>query len=88
MLIILVILAAVAALGSSLIGASGASALPINTAAINAARADFSSTAQARAGAATVFGRYPSCKYLSSYNPTTRTFIGSNGRPQPCVPPR
>jgi BA14K-like protein len=83
-----IIPAAVGVLGISLIGASGTSALPINPSVIDAAaEADFSPMTKARAGGAP-FGRYPSCKHLRSYNPTTRTFIGSDGRRHPCVPPR
>jgi hypothetical protein len=84
-----IILAAVEALGISLVGASGVSAFAVNPAAIDsAAGADFRSIVQARGGAATFFGKYPSCKYLRSYNPTTRMFIGSDGKQHPCVPPR
>ena len=79
-----IILAVVEALAISLVGASGASAFPVNP----AGGADFRSIVQARAGAATFFGKYPSCKYLRSYNPTTRMFIGSDGKQHPCVPPR
>src|SRR6516164_4015213 len=83
-----IILATVEALGISLVGASGASAFAVNPAAIDsAAGADFRSIVQARGGAATFFGKYPSCKYLRSYNPTTRMFIGSDGKQHPCVPP-
>ena len=81
-----IILAAVGALGISFIGASGASAISVNAAAINAAAGANSPIVQARTGGAHHFGRYPSCKHLRSYNPSTRTFIGSNGKRQPCVP--
>jgi hypothetical protein len=81
-----IILAAVGALGISLIGASGASAISINAAAINAAAGADSPIMKARTGGAHHFGRYPSCKHLRSYNPTTQTFIGSNGQRQPCRP--
>ena len=84
-----IILAAVEALGINLVGASGVLAFPVSPAAIDsAAGADFRSTIEARGGAATFFGKYPSCKYLRSYNPTTRMFIGSDGKQHPCVPPR
>jgi len=81
-----IILAAVGALGISLIGASGASAISINAAAINAGAGADSVIMQARTGGIHHFGRYPSCKHNRSYDPATRTFIGSNGRRQPCHP--
>ena len=84
-----IILAAVGTLGINLVGASGVSAFPVSPAAIDsAAGADFQSIVQARGGAAALLGKYPSCKYLRSYNPTTRMFIGSDGKQHPCVPPR
>jgi len=84
-----IVLAAVVALGISLVVASVASASAVNPAAIDsAAGADFRSIVEARGGAATLFGKYPSCKYLRSYNPTTHTFIGSDGKLHPCIPPR
>jgi hypothetical protein len=81
-----IILAAVGALGISLIGASGASAISLNAAAINAGAGADSLIVQARTGGIHHFGRYPSCKHNRSYDPATRTFIGSNGKRQPCVP--
>ena len=82
-----IILAAAGALGIGLIGVSGASAMPIDAALIDEAVGANSPVMKARAGG-TPFNRYPSCKYLRSYDPTTRTFIGSHGTRVPCVPPR
>jgi len=83
-----VIQAAVGALGISLIGVAGASAVSINAAVINVAAGAESPVMEARTGGAHHHGRYPGCKHLNSYNPDTKTFIGSNGKRQPCVPPK
>ena len=80
------ILFAVGALGISLIGVTGVSAIPMNAASINAAAGGDSPIVQARAGGVHHHGRYPGCKHLRSYNPHTQTFIGSNGQRQPCRP--
>jgi len=81
-----IILAAVGVLGISFIGVAGVSAIPMNAASVNAAAGADSPISKARGGQP--FGKWPSCKHLRSYNPHTRTFIGSDGRRQPCVPPR
>ena len=83
-----IILAAVGTLGISLIGASGASAVSMNAASIGAAAGADSPITKAYTVGASHFGRWPSCEHLRSYNPKTKTFIGSNGKQQPCVPPR
>ena len=80
------ILVAVGALGISLIGVAGVSAIPMNAASINAAAEADSPVMKAVAGGVHHHGRYPGCKHLRSYNPQTRTFIGSNGQRQPCRP--
>jgi hypothetical protein len=82
-----IMLAAVGALGIGLIGVAGVSAIPINAASIDAAAGANSSVINVATGGAHHFGRYPSCTHLKSYNPETKTFIGSNGKRQPCVPP-
>jgi hypothetical protein len=83
-----IILAAVGAVGSSLMGVASGSAIPINAASIDAAAGTDSPIVKARAGGVHHFGRYPSCMHLKSYNPETKTFIGSNGKQHPCVPPK
>jgi BA14K-like protein len=83
-----IILAAVGALGISLIGVAGVSAIPINAASIDAATGANSSIIKVTSGGGHHFGRWPSCEHLRSYNPATKTFIGSNGKRHPCVPPR
>jgi len=80
-----IILTAVGVLGLGLIGVSGVSAVPINSAGIDAAAAVDSPMMKARAGG-TPFGKYPSCKHLRSYNPKTHTFIGSDGMQHSCRP--
>jgi len=82
------ILAAVGVLGISLIGVSGASAIPIDAASIDKAAGVNSPIIKTITCGAHHHGRYPGCKHLRSYDPKTRTFIGSNGQRQPCVPPR
>ena len=81
-----IILAAVGALGIGLIGAAGVSAVPMNAASVNAAAGADSPITKARGGQP--FGRWPSCEHLRSYNPHTKTFIASDGRRHPCVPPK
>lgn len=83
-----IILAAVGALGISLIGVAGASAISLNAASIDEAVGRASPMIKVVAGGVHHHGRYPGCKHLRSYNPDTKTFIGSNGKRQPCVPPR
>jgi BA14K-like protein len=83
-----IILAAVGAVGISFMGVAGVSAIPINAASIDSAAGTDSPIAKARTGGAHHFGRYPSCMHLKSYNPDTKTFIGSNGKQHPCVPPK
>ena len=80
------ILIAVGALGISFIGVTGVSAIPMNAAPINAAAEADSPVMKTITGGAHHHGRYPGCMHLRSYNPHTRTFIGSNGKRQPCVP--
>jgi BA14K-like protein len=82
-----IILATVGALGVSLISVAGVSAIPMNAASINAAAGADSPIMKAVTGGAHHLGRWPSCQHLNSYNPKTRTFIGSNGKQHPCVPP-
>ena len=82
-----IILIAVGVLGISLLSVSGASAVSINAASIDAAARVDSSIMKAYSVGAHHFGRWPSCEHLRSYNPNTKTFIGSNGKRQPCVPP-
>ena len=82
-----IILATVGALGLGLIGVSGASAIPINAASIDAAAGANSPMIKVITGGAHHHGRWPSCEHLSSFNPQTRTFIGSDGRRHPCVRP-
>ena len=79
-----IILATVGALGLGLIGVSGASAIPINAASIDAAAGANSPMIKV---VARHFNRWPGCEHLSSFNPQTRTFIGSDGRRHPCVRP-
>jgi hypothetical protein len=81
-----IILAAVGMLGISLIGVTGVSAIPMNAASVNAVAGADSPIMKARG--AQPFGKWPSCEHLRSYNPDTKTFIGSNGKRHPCVPPR
>jgi hypothetical protein len=81
-----IILAAVGALGISLIGVAGVSAVPMNAPSINAAAGAESPIMKAVTGGVHHHGRYPGCKHLRSYNPQTQTFIGSNGQRQPCRP--
>jgi BA14K-like protein len=81
-----IILAAVGALGISLIGVAGVSAVPMNAPPINAAAGAESPIMKAVTGGVHHHGRYPGCKHLRSYNPQTQTFIGSNGQRQPCRP--
>jgi hypothetical protein len=83
-----IILAAVGALGISLIGTAGASAIPLNAASIGEAVGADSPMIKVVTGGAHHHGRYPGCMHLKSYNPDTKTFIGSNGKQQPCVPPK
>ena len=80
------ILAAVGVLGISLIGVSGASAIPIGAASIDNAAAVNSPIIKTVAGGVHHHGRYPGCKYTRSYNPHTQTFIGSHGKRVPCRP--
>ena len=81
-----IILATVWALGLGLIGASGASAIPIEAASIDTAAEANSLTTNVRVGA-NPHGRWPGCEHLRSFNPQTRTFTGSDGRRHPCVRP-
>jgi len=81
-----IILAAVGVLGISFIGVAGVSAIPMNAASVNAAAGVDSPITKVRGSQP--FGRWPSCEHLRSYNPHTKTFIGSNGKRQPCVPPK
>jgi BA14K-like protein len=81
-----IILAAVGVLGISLIGVGSVSAIPMNAASVKAAAVADSPITKARGGQP--FGRWPSCEHLRSYNPHTKTFIGSNGKRHPCVPPK
>ena len=80
-----IILAAVGALGISLIGVSAASANPINAAVIDAAAGADSPLIKIYAGTHH-FGKYPSCTHLRSYNPDTKTFIGRDGKRHSCTP--
>ena len=81
-----VILAAVGALGLGLIGISGASAIPMNAASLDAAaKADWPTT-KVRVGASP-HGRWPGCEHLRSFNPQTRTFIGRDGHLHHCTRP-
>ena len=82
-----IILAAVGVLGISLIGVAGVSAIPMNAASIDAAAKADSPIIKVVTGGAHHFGRWPSCEHLRSFNPHTRTFIGSDGRRHPCVRP-
>ena len=82
-----IILATVGALGLGLIGVSGASAIPINAASIDAAAGANSPMIKVITGGAHHHGRWPGCEHLRSFNPQTRTFIGSDGRRHPCVRP-
>jgi len=82
-----IILAAVGALGISLIGVASVSAVPMNAASINAAAGADSPVIKAVTGGIHHFGRWPSCEHLNSYNPRTRTFTGRDGKRHPCVPP-
>ena len=81
-----IILATVWALGLGLIGASGASAIPINAASMDTTAEANSLTTKVRVGA-NPHGRWPGCEHLRSFNPQTRTFTGSDGRRHPCVRP-
>ena len=81
-----IILAAIGVLGISLIGVAAASAIPMNAASLDAAAKADSPTAKVRVGASP-HGRWPGCEHLRSFNPQTRTFIGSDGRRHPCVRP-
>jgi len=80
------ILATVGALGFGLIGVSGASAIPLHAASIDAAAGATSPTTKVRVGA-NPHGRWPGCEHVRSFNPQTRTFTGSDGRRHPCVRP-
>ena len=81
------ILATVGALGLGLIGVSGASAIPINAASIDTMAGANSPVIKIVTGGAHHHGRWPGCEHLRSFNPQTRTFIGSDGRRHPCVRP-
>jgi len=78
------VLATVGALGLGLIGVSGASAIPINAASIDAAAGANSPMIKV---VARNFNRWPGCEHLRSFNPQTRTFTGNNGKQHPCVRP-
>ena len=82
-----IILATVGALGLGLIGVSDASAIPINAASIDTTAGANSPMIKVTSGGGHHFGRWPSCEHLRSFNPQTRTFIGSDGRRHPCVRP-
>jgi hypothetical protein len=82
-----IILAAVGALGISLVGVAGVSAIPMDAASVNAAAGAASPVMKARVGGVHHHGRWPGCEHVRSFNPQTRTFIGSNGKRQPCVRP-
>jgi hypothetical protein len=79
-----IILSAVGALGLGLIGVAGASAIPINAASIDAAAGANSPMIKV---VVHHFGRWPSCEHLRSFNPQTRTFIGSDGKLHRCIRP-
>jgi len=79
------ILVAVGALGISLIGVAAASAIPMNTASLDAAAGANSPTIKI---VARNFNRWPGCEHLRSFNPQTRTFIGRDGNRHPCVRPQ
>ena len=81
-----IILAAIGVLGISLIGVAAASAIPMNAASLDVAAKADSPTTKVRVGASP-HGRWPGCEHLRSFNPHTRTFIGSDGRRHPCVRP-
>jgi hypothetical protein len=81
-----IILAAVGMLGISLIGVAAASAIPMNAVSLDAAAKADSPTTKVRVGA-NPHGRWPGCEHVRSFNPQTRTFIGSDGRRHPCVRP-
>ena len=78
------ILVAVGALGISLIGVAGVSAIPMNAASIDGAAGANSPMIKV---VVHHFGRWPSCEHLRSFNPKTRTFIGSDGTLHRCVRP-
>ena len=79
-----VFLAAVGALGLGLIGMSGASAIPMNAASLDAAAGANSPTIKI---VARNFNRWPGCEHLRSFNPQTRTFIGRDGHLHHCTRP-
>ena len=79
-----IILATVGAFGLGLIGVSGASAIPINAASIDAAAGANSPMIKV---VAHHFGRWPGCEHLRSFNPRTRTFIGNDGKLHHCTRP-
>jgi hypothetical protein len=80
-----IILAVVGVFGISLIGVAAASAIPMNAASLDAAAKANSPMINVRAGVP--HGRWPGCEHLRSFNPQTRTFIGSDGRRHSCVRP-
>jgi BA14K-like protein len=82
-----VILATVGALGLGFIGVSGAAAIPLNAASIDEAVGATSPMIKVITGGAHHHGRWPGCEHVRSFNPKTRTFIGSDGRRHPCVRP-
>ena len=79
-----IILAAVGALGISLIGVVAVSAIPMNGASLDAAARANSPMVKA---VARHFSRWPGCEHLRSFNPQTRTFIGSDGKLHHCTRP-
>ena len=80
-----IILAAIGVLGISLIGVAAASAIPMNAASLDVAAKADSPTTKIRGG--NPHGKWPGCEHLRSFNPQTRTFIGSDGNRHPCVRP-
>ena len=82
-----IILAAIGVLGTSLIGVAAASAIPMNAASLDAAAKADSPTTKVRAGGVNPHSRWPGCEHLRSFNPQTRTFIGSDGKRHSCVRP-
>jgi hypothetical protein len=80
-----IVLAVVGVLGISLIGVAAASAIPINAASIDAAAKADSPVTKVRG--VNPHSRWPGCEHLRSFNPQTRTFIGSDGKRHPCVRP-
>jgi hypothetical protein len=79
-----IILATVGAVGLGLIGVSGASAIPINAAPIDAAAGANSPMMKV---VVHHFGRWPSCEHLRSFNPQTRSFIAGDEKLHRCVRP-